>query len=98
MDAADSEPVDKAFQVDPHYFTPLFGRGETLDYSLNYLQRLPQVHQVVREIAPRERFALNELLRWVDNAQRRYGQARRRHAQRRAFPDILPRTTLELSG
>ena len=98
MDAADSEPVDKAFQVDPHYFAPLFGRGETRDYSLHYLQTLPQVYRVVREIAPRERFAPNELLRWVENAQRRYGQARRRHAQRREFPDILPRTTVELSG
>ena len=27
MDAADFEPVDKAFQVNPHYFAPLFGRG-----------------------------------------------------------------------
>ena len=53
MDAADSEPVDKAVQVDPHYFTPPLGRGETLDYSLNYLQTLPQVYRVVREIAPR---------------------------------------------
>ena len=54
----------------------------------------PQVYRVVREMLPRERFGPDELLRWLEDAQRRNEQARRSHAKRRAAfrasPNITP--------
>ena len=57
---------------------------------------MPQVYRVVREMLPRERFAPYDLLRWIEDAQRRYGQARRPHAHRRASPNTPPCTVVEL--
>ena len=53
----------------------------------------PQVYRVVREILPRERFAPDELLRWLEDTedtqdtqdtQDSNERARRSHAKRRA--------------
>ena len=44
----------------------------------------PQVYRVVREMLPRERFGPEELLRWLNESQRRNEQARRSHARRRS--------------
>ena len=44
----------------------------------------PQVYRVVREMLPRERFGPNELLRWLEDVQRRNERARRSHEKRRA--------------
>ena len=54
----------------------------------------PQVYRVVREMLPREWFGPEELLRWLEDTQRRNEQARRSHAKRRAAlhasPNIPP--------
>ena len=44
----------------------------------------PQVYRVVREMLPRERFGPEELLRWLNESQRRNEQASRSHARRRS--------------
>ncbi len=44
----------------------------------------PQVYRVVREVLPRERFGPDELLRWLEDVQRRNERARRSHEKRRA--------------
>ena len=44
----------------------------------------PQVYRVVREMLPRERFGLDELLRWLTETQDGNERARRSHAKRRA--------------
>ena len=53
-----------------------------------------QVYRVVREMLPRERFGPEELLRWLNESQRRNERASRSHARRRsalrASPDIPP--------
>ena len=54
----------------------------------------PQVYRVVREMLPRERFGLDELLRWLEQTQECNERARRSHAKRRAAlrasPNIPP--------
>ena len=54
----------------------------------------PQVHRVVQEMLPRERFGPNELLRWLEKTQECNERARRSHAKRRAAlrasPEIPP--------
>ena len=54
----------------------------------------PQVHRVVRGMLPRERFGLDELLRWLKDTQDSNDRAKRSHAKRRAAlrvsPDIPP--------
>ena len=44
----------------------------------------PQVCRVVREMLPRERFGPGELLRWLEDVQRRNERSRRSHEKRRA--------------
>ena len=44
----------------------------------------PQVYRVVREILPRERFGPRQLLRWLEQSQRRNERANRFHAKRRS--------------
>ncbi len=44
----------------------------------------PQVYRVVREVLPRERFGPDELLRWLEDVQRRNQRSRRSHEKRRA--------------
>ena len=44
----------------------------------------PQVYRVVREVLPRERFGPDELLRWLEDVQRRNERARGSHEKRRA--------------
>ena len=44
----------------------------------------PQVYRVVREVLPRERFGPAELLRWLEEVQRRNERAKRSHEKRRA--------------
>lgn len=44
----------------------------------------PQVHRVVRELLPRERFGPDELLHWLANVQQRNERARHSHQKRRA--------------
>lgn len=44
----------------------------------------PQVYRVVREVLPRERFGPAELLRWLEDVQRRNERAKRSHEKRRA--------------
>ena len=46
----------------------------------------PQVYRVVREMLPREWFGPEELLRWLNESQRRNEQASRSHARRRSAP------------
>ena len=41
-----------------------------------------QVFRVVREMLPRERFGPEELLRWLEDVQRRNERARRSHEKR----------------
>jgi len=41
------------------------------------------VYRVVREVLPRERFGPDELLRWLEDVQRRNERARRSHEKRR---------------
>ena len=43
----------------------------------------PQVYRVVREMLPRERFGPDELLRWLEDVQRRNQRARRSREKRR---------------
>ena len=44
----------------------------------------PQVYRVVREMLPRERFGVQELLLWLEGVQRRNERARCSHEKRRA--------------
>ena len=44
----------------------------------------PQVYRGVREMLPRERFGPEELLRWLEQSQRRNERASRSHAKRRS--------------
>ncbi len=44
----------------------------------------PQVYRVVRELLPRERFGPDELLRWLEDVQRRNERSRCSHEKRRA--------------
>ena len=43
----------------------------------------PQVYRVVREVMPRRRFGPAELLRWLEEVQRRNERAKRSHQKRR---------------
>ena len=44
----------------------------------------PQVYRVVRELLPRVRFTLAELMQWLEDTQQRNERAKRSHAKRRA--------------
>ena len=44
----------------------------------------PQVYRAVREMLPRERFGLEELLSWLEESQLRNKWARRSHESRRS--------------
>ena len=48
----------------------------------------PQVCRVVREMLPRERFGPGELLRWLEDVQRRNERSRRSHEKRRGRPTL----------
>ena len=45
----------------------------------------PQIYRAVRELLPRVRFSPADLLRWLEDTQRRNERARRSHAKRRAL-------------
>ena len=44
----------------------------------------PQAYRVVPELLPRERFGPDEMLRWLEDVQRRNERAKRSHEKRRA--------------
>ena len=44
----------------------------------------PQTYRIVRELLPRVRFTPAELLRWLEETQRRNERAKRSHMKRRA--------------
>jgi len=44
----------------------------------------PQVYRVVRELLPRQRYGPAELLRWLEETQRRNERSKRSHTKRRA--------------
>ena len=50
----------------------------------------PQVHRVVRDMLPRERFGPAELLRWLEDTQDSNERASRSHAKRRAALHASP--------
>ena len=62
----------------------------------------PQVYRVVREMLPRERLGLDELMRWLEQTQECNERARRSHAKRRAAlrasPNIPPLTVVVILG
>ena len=63
------------------------------------LIKRPKVYRVVRELLPRERFGPAELLRWLEDVQRRNYRARcsHREAARRPLLGSIRRTSLNWS-
>ena len=110
MDAGDFEQVYDAFH---DYFAPLFGRRGSRDHSRHLLQALLMQFgerrnaENLSETVPvsamaTERFGTDELLRWLEDTQRRNELAKRSHAKRRAAirasPNVPPESSLNYSS